>query len=104
MVYAARKRAGQCVNCGRQDERTASGLTMCGACMEKREKWQRREDVRERHNAAQRARYGQLKEDGRCAFCGKPSRPGRVLCAACAARDNERKKRRGTARLTEGET
>ncbi len=85
--HQALKSAGRCVNCGKRDERTISGKTLCARCAEI-------------NNACRKARYLRHCAAGVCPHCGKrPSEEGHIYCAACMAdmRERGKKRREGTS-------
>lgn len=91
--YLNRKAMHVCVGCGKQDERTVRGLTLCGMCYEK---------GKEKRKARARALYADRKAWGLCALCGKKDAyiiSGRVLCAECCKKEAERQHSRREKRL-----
>ena len=65
--------AGKCTICGKADERTASGATVCKSCLE-------------RCKINQRIRQDRLRAERRCTKCGKTDArtlSGLYLCAEC---------------------
>lgn len=87
-MYAQRKEAHLCVQCGAQDDRTLSGKCMCERCAKtlgQRQRTQRRRDY-------QRDTYQMLKEHHYCVSCRKQDAftlAGRAHCAECNERANE---------------
>ena len=84
----ARKRNKQCITCGKQDERTLSGLVHCIACREKRhirfKKYYATEYGKEMNRIRHRRTNDRLREQGICIRCCKnPLVPGRSYCPDC---------------------
>lgn len=65
-----------CAACGKQDERTLSGMAMCTECAKKRQ-------------SRQKKRYEQMRAERRCVSCGDQDErtlSGGCVCAICAAK------------------
>ena len=80
----------RCTICGKQDERTKSGKTVCESCL-----------TRCREN--QRARQEKMREDGRCTKCGKTDSrtiSGKYYCAECQAKRSEMQRKKNAAHMS----
>lgn len=76
--------AGKCTICGKADERTQAGRTVCNACLE-----------RARRNQA--ARDERLRAERRCTRCGKVDArtlSGLYLCEECEAKHAQQQRDR----------
>ena len=86
-----------CRQCGAQDARTLNGYSYCYECGEKRKGYYRnwRKKHAEEANVKRRERYAELKEQGKCPVCGRDLVfTNNVVCACCAARQNNHRKER----------
>ena len=85
------KATHRCVRCGKKDENTESGKTLCSACREylkvARQKYY--ESHREQVRQAQRERYDRLKAEGLCVVCEKEKAiEGLTRCDYCRKKNN----------------
>lgn len=77
--YHRLKEEKRCTNCGKQDERTLSGKTMCQSC-ERNEK-----TYREKYADKRAFLYNERKRQGLCTRCGKKNdRKNKISCTECA--------------------
>ena len=91
-MYAKRREANLCVQCGAQDDRTLSGKCMCQLCSEARRQ-QLRSPKRKEY---QRDTYQMLKDHHYCVSCRRQDAftlAGRAHCAECNERANENRRR-----------
>lgn len=88
--YERNKTSGKCVACGKADERTQTGKTLCAHCdLNKRKATQKREK--------------KLKAESRCVICGKQDKRtinGKIWCFSCALRRSESYRKRREKKKT----
>ena len=86
--YKARMKAEhRCVRCGKQDERTIEGKTLCGVCAKKNSEYIMRN--KERYYAHTKRRFERMLSEHRCVDCGRQDARtliGKQKCAVCAAK------------------
>lgn len=84
--YDYLKELGLCPRCGKKKH--AVGFVLCEDCIYKMA-------IREKNKEAERERnrnwYRTQKENGLCVSCGKEAQSGKVFCAACADKKNQRR-------------
>lgn len=86
-----RKRAGVCVQCGRDDAYTMGKRSLCERCAEMYRgyfsKYMLDNEKREKRSSMMRDTWDGRKLDGLCPRCGtRPSGNGYVLCSICRAK------------------
>ena len=97
--YEYYKSIGLCPHC--RQMKPAEGKVYCPNCLDEQALMQmelratlsaeQRADIRKRQTEYDRERYARLKAEGICPKCGKrKARHGRVMCAYCSGKDNER--------------
>lgn len=86
-LYLARKKNHLCVQCGKADERTASGCVKCARCtaMEKERKKKAVKAPRSGISAAERKRIRDERVANHiCVTCGNyPAKEGKLICKYC---------------------
>ena len=83
-----RKKNNQCVSCGKTDERTINGFTLCWDCREymnaRHRKWSHSERGRLDNRKRYKNRRHRLSIRGVCIHCGKnPAEDGKLHCTDC---------------------
>lgn len=98
--YARRRAEGKCVRCGKQDERTQSGLVYCAECVENRKPRKpkkRTAERREIENKDKREWRQMAKDKGICVSCGAKDKytvAGKAHCIYCSTKINARLRQR----------
>lgn len=79
----------RCVSCGKQDERTIAGKTLCGVCAKRHSANIMRN--KERHYEHTKRRFERMKAEHRCVVCGNQDARtliGKQKCAECAEKND----------------
>lgn len=97
--YTERVAQQRCGRCGKQDDNTLNGRSLCYKCVEDGKARQLKSYYKhhEECKKAMRERTYWLKSNGICITCGREkAREGFVMCQACAAKSNLNSKRSKT--------
>lgn len=95
-IAAYYKSQNRCVRCHKQDAYTLAGRSYCFECAEKDRIYSKMRYARGKERKRERTRelVAERKAAGICYRCGRlPSRPGIGMCAKCAARKSEIRRR-----------
>lgn len=92
--YEYRKRIGVCTRCGKQDDFTLLGRTICAECLKKRNNNKKYQDTYPKYKEKYIAK---LKQNHKCIRCGAKllDNSKKLTCERCARKQSEydRKKR-----------
>lgn len=92
--YHMRKNAHVCVQCGRQDKRTLSGMSTCLFCATRRNKNARENRDKARDRETDAARKARWIAAGLCSTCGgEKEEPERAMCINCRVKSRLRYER-----------
>lgn len=97
-LYNKRKAAHECVNCGKQDERTRKGLTCCEHCAAVSRLAYERTD-RDKKRASQKKSYIKNVQNHICPRCKQPLPENYffIVCESCREKYKEYYKNKKTA-------
>lgn len=87
----------RCGRCGKQDNNTLNGHTLCYGCTEKTTAALKKSYYKhhEERKKAMRERTNWLKSKGVCIVCGREkAREGFLMCQKCATKENERQRKK----------
>ena len=86
---ALRKRLKRCLRCGKKDERTISGRSLCSVCTEKAREYSKANPKSPEKRAEQyirkKERWQKRKSEHRCPICNKEleDESKYILCSSC---------------------
>lgn len=97
-LYNKRKAAHECVNCGKQDDRTRKGLTLCEHCAAVNSANYARVD-KAKKRAARKKAYIKKVQNHICPRCNKPLSEDYffTVCESCRERYKEYCRKKKTA-------
>lgn len=88
-LYNLRKQSHLCTRCGKRDEHTEAGNTLCYECAEKGSAWQKAHYDRETNTIRTRWYISKRIAQGKCIRCASAASPGHVMCEKHLARARE---------------
>jgi NMD protein affecting ribosome stability and mRNA decay len=97
--YTERVAQQRCGRCGKQDDNTFNGHSLCYECTEKRNAALKKSYYKhhEERKKTMRERTDWLKSKGICIACGREkAREGLCMCQACATKNSLNSKRSKT--------